>query len=181
MVRAADLKEENFSKNCKAIARVGGGVNNIPIDRYTSEGIAVFNTKRGNRNAVKEITIAGIISITRNMKASRDWLNSIKNDDIVLAKTIEKEKSKYGSHEIIGKILRVIGLGQVGAKVAPSLYNLGMNVVGYDAYLASNQKEDLKQYVDIVDSADSVHEKDYYIWQQLKRQLDLLIKNQLEK
>ena len=35
MVRSADLKEENFSKNCKAIARVGAGVNNIPIDRCT--------------------------------------------------------------------------------------------------------------------------------------------------
>ena len=35
MVRSADLKEENFSKNCKAITRVGAGINNIPIDRCT--------------------------------------------------------------------------------------------------------------------------------------------------
>lgn len=51
MVRSADLKEENFSKNCKAIARVGAGVNNIAIDRCTSEGIAVFITPGGNANA----------------------------------------------------------------------------------------------------------------------------------
>ena len=104
------------------------------------------------------------------MKPSRDWLNSVKNDDIDLVKTIEKEKSKYVGHEIIGKTLGFIGLGQVGAKVACSLYNLGMNIVGYDAYLAPNQKEDLKQYVDIVDSADSYLKKQtiyYYIWQQL--------------
>ena len=53
MVRSADLKEENFSKNCKAIARVGAGVNNIPIDKCTENGIAVFNTPGGNANAVK--------------------------------------------------------------------------------------------------------------------------------
>ena len=118
------------------------------------------------------------------MKPSRDWLNSVKNDDIDLVKTIEKEKSKYVGHEIIGKTLGFIGLGQVGAKVACSLYNLGMNIVGYDAYLAPNQKEDLKQYVNIVDSANSYLKKQtiyHYIWQQLKKQLDLLIKIQLQK
>ena len=163
MVRSADLKEENFSENCLAITRVGAGVNNIPIDRCTEEGIAVFNTPGGNANAVKELTIAGIISISRNVKASGDWLTSVKNDDIDLAKTVEKEKSKYVGTEILGKTLGVIGLGQVGGKVARALHNLGMNVIGFDAYLNPHQKEDLKQYVDIVDSIDAVLEKSDYI------------------
>ena len=97
------------------------------------------------------------------MKPSRDWLNSVKNDDIDLDKTIEKEKSKYIGHEIIGKTLGIIGLGLVGAKVPPSFYNLGMNAAGYEAYLAPNQKEDLKQYGNIVDSANSVLEKADYL------------------
>ena len=78
----------------------------------------------------------------------------------------------------------IIGLGLVGAKVPPSFYNLGMNAAGYEAYLAPNQKEDLKQYVNIVDSANSYLKKQtiyHYIWQQLKKQLDLLIKIQLQK
>lgn len=163
MVRSADLKEEVFSKNCFAITRVGAGVNNIPIDKCTNLGIAVFNTPGGNANAVKELTIAGIISISRNVKASGDWLTSVKNDDIDLAKTVEKEKSKYVGTEILGKTLGVIGLGQVGGKVARALHNLGMNVIGFDAYLNPHQKEDLKQYVDIVDSIDAVLEKSDYI------------------
>ena len=163
MVRSAELKEEKFSENCLAITRVGAGVNNIPIDRCTSEGIAVFNTPGGNANAVKELTIAGIISISRNVKASGDWLTSVKNDDIDLAKTVEKEKNKYVGTEILGKTLGVIGLGQVGGKVARALHNLGMNVIGFDAYLNPHQKEDLKQYVDIVDSIDTVLEKSDYI------------------
>lgn len=163
MLRSYDLKEEVFSKKCRAIARVGAGVNNIPIDRCTSEGIAVFNTPGGNANAVKELTIAGIISISRNVKASGDWLNSIKDEDIDLSKTVEKEKSKYVGIEILGKTLGILGLGQVGGKVAKVLHNLGMNVIGYDAYLSPHQKQDLKQYVEIVDSIDIIFEKADYI------------------
>ena len=163
MVRSADLKEEAFSKNCRAIARVGAGVNNIPIDKCTELGIAVFNTPGGNANAVKELTICGIIGISRNIKAAGDWLNSVKNDDIDLSKTVEKEKSKYVGSEILGKTLGVIGLGQVGGKVAKVLHNLGMNVIGYDAYLSPHQKQDLKQYVEIVDSVDTILEKSDYI------------------
>ncbi|MBO6119877.1 MAG: 3-phosphoglycerate dehydrogenase [Lachnospiraceae bacterium] len=163
MVRSADLKEEVFSKNCRAIARVGAGVNNIPIDKCTSLGIAVFNTPGGNANAVKELTICGVIGISRNIKPSGDWLNSIKNEDIDLSKTVEKEKSKYVGSEILGKTLGVIGLGQVGGKVAKVLHNLGMNVIGYDAYLNPHQKQDLKQYVEIVDDIDVILKKADYI------------------
>lgn len=163
MVRSADLKEEPFSKNCFAITRVGAGVNNIPIDKCTDLGIAVFNTPGGNANAVKELTVAGVISISRNVKSSGDWLTSIKDEDVDLAKTVEKEKSKYVGTEILGKTLGVIGLGQVGGKVARALHNLGMNVIGYDAYLNPHQKEDLKQYVDIMDNIDAVLEKSDYI------------------
>ena len=163
MVRSADLKEEIFSKSCRAIARVGAGVNNIPIDKCTESGIAVFNTPGGNANAVKELTVAGVISIARNINASREWLNSIKNEDIDLAKTIEKEKSKYVGNEILGKTLGVIGLGQVGGKVAKVLHNLGMNVIGFDAYLTPHQYENLKQYVELVDSVDKILEKADFI------------------
>lgn len=163
MVRSADLKEEAFSKSCRAIARVGAGVNNIPIDKCTELGIAVFNTPGGNSNAVKELTVAGIISIARNINASREWLNSVKNDDIDLAKTIEKEKGKFVGNEILGKTLGVIGLGQVGGKVAKVLHNLGMNVIGYDAYLTPHQYENLKQYVELVENVDEILKKSDYI------------------
>ena len=163
MVRSADLKATEFPKACLAITRVGAGVNNIPIDRCTESGIAVFNTPGGNANAVKELTIAGVISISRNVKASGDWLTSIKDDDIDLSKVVEKEKSKYVGTEILGKTIGLIGLGQVGGKVARSLHNLGMVVIGFDAYLSPHQKEDLKQYVEIVDSIDTLFDKSDYI------------------
>ena len=163
MVRSADLKEEAFDERCIAITRVGAGVNNIPIDKCTEKGIAVFNTPGGNANAVKELTIAGIISVARNVKASGDWLTSVKDEDIDLSKTVEKEKSKYVGTEILGKTIGVLGLGQVGGKVARALHGLGMNVIGYDLYLNPHQKQELKQYVDIVDSIDTVLENSDFI------------------
>jgi len=44
MVRSAALHDLEFDKNLKAIARCGAGVNNIPIDRCSENGIVVFNT-----------------------------------------------------------------------------------------------------------------------------------------
>ena len=44
MVRSAAMHDMEFSDNLLAIARCGAGVNNIPVDRCSEEGIVVFNT-----------------------------------------------------------------------------------------------------------------------------------------
>lgn len=162
MVRSADLLNENFSSKCIAITRVGAGVNNIPIDKCIEKGIAVFNTPGGNSNAVKELTLAGILSLSRNIHSAGLWLDLVKNEND-LSKLIEKEKSKFVGNEIIGKTIGIIGLGQVGGKIARALYNLGVNVIGYDAYLSPKAKEDVRQFAEIVDSVDTIFEKSDYI------------------
>lgn len=60
LVRSAKMHDMEFSKNLKAIARAGAGVNNIPLDRCADEGIVVFNTPGANANGVKELVIAGM-------------------------------------------------------------------------------------------------------------------------
>lgn len=162
LVRSASLLDETFSKDCIAITRVGAGVNNIPVDKCTNSGIAVFNTPGGNANAVKELTIGALINISRNVKAAGDWLMS-KKDDPELSKTVEKEKSKFVGPEIKGKVVGVIGLGQVGRKVAKGLNRLGMEVIGFDNYLQQHQKDELKEYVNILDNVDELIAKADYI------------------
>ena len=61
MVRSAALHDLAFDPNLKAIARCGAGVNNIPIDRCSENGIVVFNTPGANANAVKELAVAALI------------------------------------------------------------------------------------------------------------------------
>ena len=53
MVRSAALHDMEFGAELKAIARAGAGVNNIPVDKCSKEGIVVFNTPGANANAVK--------------------------------------------------------------------------------------------------------------------------------
>ena len=55
LVRSAKLLDYDFPKDLLAIARAGAGVNNIPLDRCSEQGIVVFNTPGANANAVKEI------------------------------------------------------------------------------------------------------------------------------
>ena len=61
LVRSADLLNTAFNDNLLAIARAGAGVNNIPLDRCSEQGIVVFNTPGANANGVKELTIAALL------------------------------------------------------------------------------------------------------------------------
>ena len=49
---------------------------------------------------------------------------------------MEKGKSSFVGHEVLGKTLGVIGLGAIGVMVANTAVELGMNVIGYDPYLS---------------------------------------------
>jgi len=61
MVRSASMHEMEFDKELLAIARAGAGVNNIPLDKCSDEGIVVFNTPGANANGVKELAIAALL------------------------------------------------------------------------------------------------------------------------
>ena len=62
LVRSADLLNTTFNDNLLAIARAGAGVNNIPLDRCSEQGIVVFNTPGANANAVAELVIGMLIA-----------------------------------------------------------------------------------------------------------------------
>lgn len=145
LVRSQDMHEMEFSDNLRAIARAGAGVNNIPLDRCAEEGIVVFNTPGANANAVKELVLCGLLLAARNIPAALDWAKSLTED---VSKAVEKGKSQFAGHEIIGKTLGIVGLGAIGRKVAASAKDLGMNIVGYDPYYVSGG-EGISVYTDL--------------------------------
>ena len=57
----------------KAVARAGAGVNNIPIAKYTDQGIVVFNTPGANANAVKELVLAALLFSSRPVHKAAGW------------------------------------------------------------------------------------------------------------
>ena len=134
ILRSHILKNHIFSPNLKAIARAGVGINNIPVDKATENGIVVFNTPGANANAVKEMVIAGMLLSSRPILQSHLWLKTLESKN--LEKDIENHKSQFKGYELEGKTLGVIGLGNIGSMVANDAYRLGMNVIGYDPYVS---------------------------------------------
>ena len=136
MVRSASLQELEFSPSLRAIARCGAGVNNIPVDRCTKDGIVVFNTPGANANAVKELAIAALVLASRDIIGGVQWAKTLAGQENV-AKAVEAGKSAFVGHELAGKTLGVIGLGAIGGMVANAAISLGMNVMGYDPYITA--------------------------------------------
>ena len=136
MVRSAALHDMEFNPNLRAIARCGAGVNNIPVERCTQEGIVVFNTPGANANAVKELVLAALVLASRDVVGGIKWAETLAGETDV-AKKVEAGKSAFVGHELAGKTLGVIGLGAIGGMVANAAISLGMNVMGYDPYITA--------------------------------------------
>ncbi len=136
MVRSAALHDMEFSPTLRAIARCGAGVNNIPVERCTKEGIVVFNTAGANANAVKELAIAALVLSSRDVIGGVRWTETLVGTEGV-AKAVEAGKGAFVGHELAGKTLGVIGLGAIGGMVANAAISLGMSVLGYDPYITA--------------------------------------------
>ena len=142
MVRSAKLHDVEFSEDLKCIARAGAGVNNIPIDRCSEQGIVVFNTPGANANAVKELVIASLILAGRKIVQGSKWLTTLDSQDLL--KNVEKGKAAFTGPEIAGKKLGVIGLGAIGVQVANAAAALDMDVYGYDPFISVDAAWTLK-------------------------------------
>ena len=132
MVRSASMHEMQFSEGLLAIARAGAGVNNIPIDRCSEQGIAVFNTPGANANAVKELVICAALLSSRKITDAIDWCKTLKGEGENVGKLVEKGKSSFAGPEIMGKTMGIVGMGAIGKLVAEAARDLGMRVVCFD-------------------------------------------------
>lgn len=162
ILRSYDLHEMEFSDELLAIGRAGAGTNNVPVDRCAEQGIVVFNAPGANANAVKELCLCGMIMAARNVPEGLAWAKTLKGSEGV-GKQIEKGKGQFAGSEIMGKTLGIIGLGAIGRLVAESAISLGMDVIGYDAFLNDAVREMLDPAVTVVDDLAELYPKCDYI------------------
>jgi D-3-phosphoglycerate dehydrogenase / 2-oxoglutarate reductase len=150
VLRSFKLSMDNVSPSLKAVGRAGAGVNNVPVDEYTQQGIVVFNTPGANANAVKELVICGMLLASRGIVPGINWVKSLSEQEDLsgLGPQVETGKKNFKGSELAGKTLGVVGLGAIGAMVANAALELGMKVIGYDpaisieaAWRLSNQVE----------------------------------------
>ena len=132
LLRSYVMHDMEIPKSLKAVGRAGAGVNNIPVQKLSAQGIPVFNAPGANANAVKELVIAGMLMACRNIGPAWQYTQALEGDDKVLHKAVEAGKKKYVGYELPGRTLGVVGLGAIGRLVANAALNLGMRVIGYD-------------------------------------------------
>jgi D-3-phosphoglycerate dehydrogenase / 2-oxoglutarate reductase len=136
LVRSQEMNGMTLPDTIKAVARAGAGTNNIPISELTLKGVVVFNTPGANANAVKELVILSLLISSRPVIAANAWVNGLAGKGDGIPDLAEKGKSQFVGPELKGKTLGVIGLGAIGAMVANTAVDLGMNVIGYDPFLS---------------------------------------------
>lgn len=163
LVRSASMHDMEMAKSTLAIARAGAGVNNIPIDKCSEQGIVVFNTPGANANAVKELVLCAMLLSSRKIPAAIDWAKTLKGNGAEVPKMVEKGKSAFAGPEIKGKTLGVVGLGAIGVLVANAALALGMEVYGYDPFLSVDAAWSLSRGVHHAASLDEIYANSDYI------------------
>lgn len=162
LVRSAALHEEKFPQSLLGIARAGAGVNNIPVDRCTDEGICVFNTPGANANGVKELAVLAMLLAARDVAGGIQWAKTLAGQEDV-AKQVEKGKSAFAGTELLGKTLGIFGLGAIGALVANAALGLGMQVIGYDPWLSAGAALKLMPQVQVTGDLDELYARADYV------------------
>lgn len=162
LVRSTNMKEMEFAKELKAIARAGAGVNNIHLEKCAEEGIVVFNTPGANANGVKELVLAGMLLASRDIIGGINWVQENEEDGNI-AKDAEKAKKAFAGCELEGKKLGVIGLGAIGVLVANAATHLGMEVYGYDPYISVDSAWRLSRSIRHAKTVDEIYKDCDYI------------------
>jgi D-3-phosphoglycerate dehydrogenase / 2-oxoglutarate reductase len=117
----------------RVIGRAGVGVDNIDVPAATARGIVVMNAPDGNTITTAEHTIALLVALARRVPQANSSLKSGK-----------WERKNFIGTELQGKTLGIIGLGRIGRVVASRAHALGMKIVAYDPFIASEQTRDLE-------------------------------------
>ena len=156
LVRSANMHDMDLPKNLLAIARAGAGVNNIPLTTCADKGIVVFNTPGANARSVMELTLCGMLLGSRDIIDGVNWVQSIQ-DQPDIAKLVEKGKSRFAGHEIYGKKLGIIGLGNIGGPLANRARKLGMEVYGCDPHISVEAAWNLDGHVQRVKTPEEIY------------------------
>ena len=107
--------------NLRCISRCGVGIDNIDLAEAERRGIAVLNTPDEPITAVAELTLTMILSLLRQLPR-------------VDSLTRARKWQRVTGNLLQGKTVGIIGLGQIGRRVAELLQAFGANVVGVDPY-----------------------------------------------
>lgn len=132
------------AKNLKLIIRGGVGMDNIDLSYCKEKGIVATNTPRSSAIAVAELAFCLMLSTPNNLCF---YDNTMKNGEW---------QKKTKRHELYGKTLCLLGIGNIARKVAERAKAFGMRVVAYDKYVPVSDAAEMMSLEDAVKDADYI-------------------------
>lgn len=137
------------AKRLRVVGRAGIGVDNVDIEAATAAGVVVMNTPFGNSVTTAEHTISLMLALCRQIPSADRSTRAGK-----------WEKSRFMGVELMGKVLGMIGCGNIGSIVADRAQGLKMRVVAYDPFLGPDRAQELGvekvELADLLERADII-------------------------
>ena len=140
-----DLLEK--ASQLQFIARAGAGLDQIDLEYLVERGIKLFHAAKGNRDAVAEHAIGGLLALFNHV---------IKADSEVRKGIWDREGNR--GHELKGKTVGIMGYGNMGSQFAKRLKGFGVRVMAYDKYKLGFGSDEVEEV----------------IWEKVKAEADVL-------
>ena len=113
-----------------AITTAGSGYDTVDLAACTEAGVLAINQAGGNRQAVAEHTLAMMLSLGKRIAEA----------NLVMRRERIQSRTDFKGRDLFGKTLGIVGLGQIGSRVAEICATaLRMTVLAYDPYLSAAQ------------------------------------------
>ncbi len=136
ITEADDLKKEALfeNTNLKLIVSCRGDPFNINLKAATKKNIPILYTPLRNVDAVAELTIGLMLILARKLHFVDRIIHS-DEFEIIEFEDYVKYLNKFQGIELKGKKVGIIGLGQIGRRVADRLKSFKVDLLIYDPYI----------------------------------------------
>lgn len=109
----------------KAVGRLGVGLDNIDLSYAKEKEVQVVFARHANATSVAEYVMTAILSASRPLHFAHEDVRSG-----------SWNRKRYTGEEISQKTIGLVGLGEISHRVARRAGAFGMNVIGYDPFVA---------------------------------------------
>ena len=115
-------------KRLRVVGRHGVGLDTVDLPAATRLGVAVVHAPGSNSQAVAEHALMLMLMCAKRARQIDRW-----------TREGDWQARRGGNVELGGKTLGIVGVGNIGRRVAKFAGALGMRVLGYDPYVPADE------------------------------------------